>query len=296
MSARATVASWLWKIPACGMVYAGGVMIGVMLTQALDLRLPTMPVEVDPTWQMILLFVGGMAMALGLAAMAVGLSGRLWERWLALAAFAFVVNGVANGLEASIFTTLGGEPAAVLMALPASLLGALAVSYFFPALTEASLVGKIAGFRPPWGRGSLIGRLLLAVVAFPVCYFLFGMLVAPIVVSHYESLEFLVIPPMTTMLGVLFVRSALFLLVSLPILLGWAGSRRGLVIGLGLGHFAAVGLHGLVQAEMLPAVLRWTHGIEILVDSMVYAWLLVWLLVPRQPAEGESVEGADAAG
>jgi len=64
-------------------------------------------------------------------------------------------------------------------------------------------------------------------------------------------------------------------------IIGWDGSRPMLILGLGLGHFTAVGLGGLIQVTFFPAILRWTHGIEILADSMVYAWVLALLFVPR---------------
>jgi hypothetical protein len=98
---------------------------------------------------------------------------------------------------------------------------------------------------------------------------------------------------MSTLLPVLLLRSALLLLISLPILAAWQASRRGLILGLGLGHFAAVGLGGLIQAPFFPAVLRWVHGVEILFDSMVYAWVLALLFAAAIPSvtRNSSVEG-----
>ncbi|MGA8205579.1 MAG: hypothetical protein WB812_13740, partial [Woeseiaceae bacterium] len=75
--------------------------------------------------------------------------------------------------------------------------------------------------------------------------------------------------------------SVLLLLVSLPIIIGWEGSRARLILGLGLGLAAAVGVGGLVQAMFFPAVLRWVHGIEIFADSLVYAWVLALLFADK---------------
>jgi hypothetical protein len=228
-----------------------------------------------------------MALAAGLAAMAVGLAGRWWERWAVLAAFAYVILGVGNTLEGSIFSNLGGEPALLVMHLPAHLLGALAVALLFPGRTQESLAQSARVFFSGWTAGKLVARLGLAWLAFPFIYFLFGLMIAPIVTPHYEQLDFLVIPPLPTILGVLAIRSALLLLVSLPVIAGWRESRGRLILALGLGHFAAVGLSGLIQAPFFPAVLRWTHGIEILADSFCYAWVLAGLFVPRPDREGE---------
>ena len=119
---------------------------------------------------------------------------------------------------------------------------------------------------------------------------LFGMMIAPIVTPHYAQLDFLVIPPMATIVKVLFTRSALLLLVSLPVIVGWRGSRRQLFLALSLGHFFAVGFAGLIQTPFFPAVLRWTHGIEILADSVCYAWALVWLFFPRRDRAAEEAQ------
>ena len=246
-----------------------------------------MPGAAEPGTQFVLSLLAALTIALALAFMAMGLVGRWWERWLALGAFLYVVHGVGNAIEASIFTTLGGELATAVLHLPGAWLGALAVALLFPAPEGETLAARLAGFFRAWPAGRLTLRLALAVLAFPFFYFLFGMIIAPIVTPHYARLDFLVIPPMPTILAVLFTRSALFLLVSLPVVAGWRLSRGGLIAALGLGHFVAVGFAGLIQTTFFPAVLRWTHGVEILADSVCYAWALVWLLFVRRKLAAE---------
>ena len=281
MTTRKSIVSWLWKIPLCGVVHTLGAMIGGILVAALALEMPQVPGATDQTVQALLMLPGGIAFAFGLAAMATGLIGRWWERWAVLGTFLFVVNGVGNAIESSIFTTLGGSVGAAVVNLPGSFLCALAVALLIPGPSEASLTTRLGDFFSRWGLAPLASRFGLAILAFPVIYFLFGMMIAPIVTPHYADLDFLTIPPMTTLIPVLLLRSALLLLVSLPMIIGWDGSRPMLILGLGLGHFTAVGLGGLIQVTFFPAILRWTHGIEILADSMVYAWVLALLFVPR---------------
>ena len=98
---------------------------------------------------------------------------------------------------------------------------------------------------------------------------------------YYAELDFLKIPAMTTLVPVVHLRSALILLVTLPIIIGWDSSRPRFILGLGLGNAAAVGLGGLAQVTFFPPVLQWTHGIEILADGLVYAWILALLFVPK---------------
>jgi hypothetical protein len=224
---------------------------------------------------------------LGVALVSVGLAGRWWERGAILAAFIWVIYGVGTAIESSLFSTLGGGVAMAVMQLPPAVLVALAVTLLFAAPSDEGFRERAAAFFSGWKPGKLAARLGLAVLAFPLFYFLFGMMVAPIVTPHYERLDFLVIPALPALLKVLFTRSVLLLLVSLPVIVGWRESRGRLMLALGLGHFVAVGFAGLIQAPFFPAILRWVHGIEILADSICYAAALVWLFFPRRSRAGE---------
>ena len=281
MNSAITPLSWLWRLAVCAVVYAAGTMLGVMLATTLGLELPRFPGQVDMTAQGLLLFPAGLVFSVGLAAMAIGLVGRAWQRWLILAIFLYVINGIGNGIESALFTTLGGQIGAAVAFLVPSVACAIAVVLLFPAPAGVGLAQRGAEFLARYKPVSLAGRTLAAILAFPAIYLVFGGIVSPIVVPHYEALDFLKIPPMSTILPVAHLRSVLLLLVSLPIVIGWEGSRSRLIVGLGLGHAAAVGLGGLVQASFFPAVLRWAHGAEIFADSMVYAWILVLLFATK---------------
>ena len=278
--------SWLWKLAVCSLVYAAGAVLGGMLAMALSLDLPRVPGPVDQALQGIQLFPAGLVYSIGLAAMAIGLVGRWWQRWFLLVAFLFVINGIGNAIEGTLFTTLGGQFGAAVAFLVPSVTCAFAVALLFPTPSGMSLAQKFSGFLARSKPAPLAGRVLIAILAFPVIYLVFGGIVAPVVVPYYEALDFLKIPPLSTLIPVAHVRSVLLLLVSLPIIIGWEGSRARLILGLGLGHAAAVGVGGLVQATFFPLVLRWVHGVEIFVDSMVYAWVLVLLFTikPGEPA------------
>ena len=287
MSTTARPGSWLWKVLACGAVLVVAQMLSGPLVMALGLEMPRVPGEIDPGLQLFLLLPASLAMAVAMAWIAAGLAGSRMQRWAILAGFIYVVHAVGTAIEASVFTTLGGELAAALLPMPMAILGSLAAVRLFPAPLEGRFGERVTRLFAGWTGGRLVTRLVLALAAFPFVYFLFGMIIAPIVTPYYARLDFLVIPPMPTLLAVLFTRSALFLLVSLPVIVAWAGSRGRLLLALGYGHFAAVGLVGLIQAPFFPAVLRWTHGIEILADSLCYAAALVWLFWPRRVPVGD---------
>jgi hypothetical protein len=287
MTQRISIVQWIWKLSFSALAYVVGAMLGGLLVTGIGLEMPRPPVEVDSMTQSLLLFPAGFAYALGLAAMAAGLSGRRWERWLVLTTFLFAINGIGNAIEATMFTTLGGQTGGAVSFLLPSALCALAVTILFPAPSEASLAQSASEFFSRWSVPGMAFRFVIAIGAFPVVYFFFGMIVAPIVTPYYAELDFLKIPPMSTLVPVLFARSALIFLVTLPIIAGWRGSRTRLIVGLALGNATAVGLGGLVQAPFFPAVLRWAHGIEILADGIAYAWILALLFVPRARLLGE---------
>jgi hypothetical protein len=282
MTTRQTFARWPWRIAVCVAALFVGQMIAVALVAALGLELPQSPVAVDSGTQSLLFLLAAITIAVALAVMALGLGGRWWERWAILAAFFYVVYGVGNVIEASIFTTIGGELPLAVMHLPPLVFGALVVALLFAAPSNETFGRSAAVFMSRWNPGALTVRLGLAVLAFPLFYFLFGMMVAPIVTPHYERLDFLVLPPLPTILKIVFTRSVLLLLVSLSVIVTWRQSRTRLILALGLGHFVAVGLAGLIQATFFPPVVRWAHGIEILADSICYAAVLAWLLFTRR--------------
>jgi hypothetical protein len=283
------VNSWLWRVAVGSVAHAVGIVVGAAVALAAGLTLPTIPSSTAGAAsgaEMLLMLAGGAAIALGLAALAVGLEGSFWKRWAILGAFAFVVNGVGTAVEAEFFTTLGGMWFAIVANLPASLLCAMAVARLFPAPAPARSAGATGTYVEHFSALRLSARLLLGLLAFPFFYFLFGMMIAPIVVPHYERLDFLLVPPLSTLLPVLFFRSALFLAVSLPIVVYWHYSRGKLALAVGAGHFTAVGLSGLIQVTFFPAVIRWTHGVEILADSVFYGLALAWLLFAPPVSEG----------
>lgn len=284
MNLLTTAASWCWRLAAAGTSHAAGLMLGGATAMALGLEPPRALPSAGPVTSTLLLLLAGICLALGLAAMATGLAGSRRKRWIILGSFAFVVNGIGTALELSEFSTLGGGWFATLANLPASLLCAfVVVTLFPPPAGAADNDGRFFAGLP----GNAPARLFLAFLAFPCFYFLFGMMIAPIVLPHYDSIDFIVVPPLATLLLLIFARGLLFLLVSIPVITHWSWTRGRLALALAAGHFTAVGLHGLVQATFFPPVLRWTHGIEILATSVCYGMALAWLL-SKAPEPGRS--------
>jgi hypothetical protein len=237
---------------------------------------------------MFWMFVGGVVLSMGLAAIARGFDGGPMTRWLMLGWFTCACMGINNTIEAGIFTSLGGTAYLLLLQLVSCVILAGVVVRLFPGPAPMEAVSvRIRKYFLSRVAGAWVWRLAAAILAFPVVYFLIGAPVGMVVADHYRDQSFgLRMPSLPVILGVQFLRSGIFLLACLPILVAWSRSRRALVVALGMGLFVVVGLYGLLQGYWMPAGMRILHAVEILADSFVYGAILVTLLVPRSKSGG----------
>lgn len=266
------------KIIAKTLLCVVALVIATMVAGTIVSHLPLTPERPIPGAQpsLFLMLLGSLVLVVCVVPVASGLSGRFATRWLALGLMLYVVTGVNTVIELTIFGTLGGE-------------GYLLVFYFLCfAMTAAAFASQFgsqqpAVQRPHLGTGQWLWRIGAAWLAFPLIYLVFGMCVAPFVVPHYQAgVAGLRLPPLDVIMRTQLVRSLLFLGSSLPVIRLWSGSRRRLILALGLAHTGMVGLYGLSQATFLPTVLRVLHSLEITADSFVYALVLAWLFLPRE--------------
>lgn len=222
----------------------------------------------------MLTFIAGGCISLASCALASVMAGSYLVRALSIAFFLLAAGGINTAIEASIFTTLGGNLfVACMWFLPGLLTGLTAAGLIKPAMGQ----GRWDGFTP--------GRLVAAWGCFPTVYWAFGTLISPFVLPYYNvggngGLPFLHIPPTPLILEVQAARSLLFLTASLPFLAFGVGSNKTMALVLGWAHYTVVDLYGTFMGTFLPIPLRMAHGVEILGDSMVYGALLVLLLRP----------------
>ena len=276
-----------WKIPVVFLSYYLSFMIAAAVVTAIGMPWPNFPGEVSETTNFMLSLIGAGLMVACMALLAAGLRGSTWARWVALGTFCYVVFGLNNQIEAAIFTTFGGTSTMlVLFILPCFAGAAAAVILLRPHLQADRPKTVFDGGASGWWW-----RVLVAWLAFPVIYIFFGMLVSPVVVPAYQQQDFgLILPGMSTLIPVVLLRSALYLAVTIPVVVLWSRSRRSLMMTLAVSFFAMMGLIGLATTTFLPPILRITHSIEIFFDAVVYAWVLVALFVPRAAKEGEPSE------
>lgn len=276
------------KAVLAGLLYVFGTMVSGALASALHVALPNFTpagVSVNPQAAFRAFLLGSPLLGISLLPLALGCSGKRLTRGLALAFLLFVTMGLNNAIELRIFTTflVHGAKAFVASVVPPALLCGMALAFLIRQDSAGpSLTDRARSFFAAHSLASWSGRFLLAILAFPFVYFLFGSMVAPIVVPAYRAGNIgLVLPPVSTIFLTQIPRSAIFLLVSLPFFLLWTRSRASLIFSLGFFWFF-VGLFGLLMISWLPLPVRIAHLLEAAADSFAYAAALVFLLLPRR--------------
>lgn len=277
---------FLWKLLLSSLTFVVGMMLGGMLATLLTLPAPILPPEIDAGGTMVIMFATSPLLVLALYFVNRALAGGWLMRGAMLAWLAWIAYSVNNVIEAAIFTSFGATPAFTLVNFaPALLLCAFAVAMLFRPHSPQTALGSV--WRTYFHSRSPVDwvwRLALAAVVFMPIYYGFGLLVVPLVGDYYLQGSFgLAQPPLGTLLLVLLVRSVLFFLATLPIVVSWQETRFSLVFSLGFALFVMVGLLYMLAAAWIAPEVRFVHSLEILADSFVYAGVLAWLLA-RRPA------------
>jgi hypothetical protein len=271
----------LGKLIVGGAAFAVGVVLGGMLAVMLGLPRPALPEGADMSAVQTYMMLTTPLVALALAVLAVGLGGNWLTRTLILAFLTWIAYTLNTQLEASIVSTYaqGIGFALVTYAVPALLCGGTVAFLFRPENKGGSLFAAVREYFARHKPLAWAWRLALAAVAFMPIYFVFGLMVVPFTADYYRQSMFgLKMPTIEQILPILFVRSVLFLLASLPIFMLWQKSDLNLFWRLGLALFLLVGFIFMLTSTWLPLYVRAPHTLEILADEFVYAGVLVLLL------------------
>jgi len=267
----------LWKIPLIAAIYFAGSIISGWISEGLGLQFPKFS---GHEYSPVLSYLAALVLAAGVSLLARGLRGSTAWRWLVLFAFTYVAFCVNNQIEGAVFTTANGFGSNLVYFLIPCALVAVAAVLLFDAPDEDPVLNTVFSDRPV---SSWWWRFGVAWVAFPFIYYFFGAFAYPLVKDAYQSGDFaLEVPSQVLILGAVFTRSLLFLFVTVPILMYWSRSRRSLVFSLGTALAAMVGLVAMIESTWLPTTVRIVHGVEIAIDSLIHAWVLVALLVPKE--------------
>lgn len=273
-----------WRALVVGVVYFIAMGVAGSVAPLLGITAPPLPAGADPErlarWFAVSALLSGIAVVL----LARGVGGARWRQWLMLSFVVYAAEGINTLLEASIFSTAavatdGGGQLFYLFA------------YLWPALAAS---GAAVWLMPPASAnrtfprraiGTEGGRALTGVLAFMAIYLGVGALISPLVIEAYsEGVGELVLPPFGRIVLMQGVRGAVFVAACLPVLFAWSDSPSKLVVRLGLALWILLGPVFLLPADWLPIRLRAIHGTEILVDSILFALVLVRLFRERRGA------------
>jgi hypothetical protein len=252
-----------------------------MLAAALNLQQPPMPEGFDASTAGLYMILESPLLGVVLIGLSRSIGGGFWARALLLASLTWIANSINNQIEASFFANMAsGFWFIIITFLIPSLLVAATVAWLFPPVSkENGFVSAVKSFFSRYPASGWIWRLGLGAVLFMPIYYFFGLLVIPFTIEYYrQGLYGLQVPTLNQLLVILLIRSVLFFLACLPILIVWQSSRWNLVLYLGLALFYLVGFQILLIADWMPWSLRLPHMLEILADEFVYAWALVMLL------------------
>lgn len=277
------------KLILCGLSFIVGMIIGGMIASLLGLQPPKMPVGADISIVMIYYVIESPILALALALIARGLSGRFLTRTLILFFLTWVAYSLNTVLEASIFMTSSTTSTSlfsIVSFLVPSFLCSAAVAFFFSFdKKNVSFTDSLKEFFIRRTIGAWVWRIGIAVVSFMPIYLFFGTLVYPITGKYFQQNMFeLKAAGWDQILPILFIRSILFFLACFPVIIVWQKSKRSLFYNLGFALFVLVGFLYMFGAYWMPMIIRLPHSLEILADSYVYSGVLVVLL-----AKGDAI-------
>jgi hypothetical protein len=203
---------------------------------------------------------------------------RLTLVWL----FLFIVQMFADLIEGVFFTTrisspaifLGGILLSILITFPESLTGLL----LFPATSPPSPL-RLTLCKNLRGR-QWLPHFVLGSVAYLPIYFLFGVLVSPIVTPFYTDPSLglgLRIPSFPVMMSIELLRGLLFALALIPIIISIRLSRTGTWLLVALSLYVVGAYVPFVAGTTLPWALKFFHSLEIFADSLVYGGVCTYL-------------------
>ncbi len=214
-------------------------------------------------------------MRLGLA----GLASVLWLNF-------YVVGSLSNMIEGYFFTNVFESDTVFIM-------GALAM-LFFSGL-QAGLASIILEKGDRGLRGNLVEylgetdalgwfkRVTIGTLSYFPVYFFFGMLVSPFVLPYYSDPSLgLVVPPFTVIIPVEILRGFLYVATLLPMAASLGADRRTNTVAFAGMLFIVGAFIPLLGDQGLPPQIIPYHLVEILADSIVYAYVLSRILSKKE--------------
>jgi hypothetical protein len=277
----------IWKVPLGMGSWFFGLMVGGMILPVLGLSSPVIPEGVEPITVGVISLFMSLFIVLSGAMLATQIDGSYFTRWLSLSLLILVAYGVNNALEGALFTTIASLATPqnilsiiILQVFPSFTIGGIIVLLFKPE-SPSTFKMALKKFSAQKKISTRISHILLTIGAFVVIYWGIGVIISPLVTPIYIAGDFeLVLPPLDQILFLQVVRGTLLTITLLPFIITWKSTSQNLLISLGIALTVLLGLFPLSLAYWISLPVRAIHTIEILVDSLLYGAVIVYLFRP----------------
>ncbi len=193
-----------------------------------------------------------------------------------------VIMFLNNLVEGYFFTDAASTATAMALslayALVFSILTAIATAFvYFQPHPSFDLWDNLKARLSMGSKAGWVLRVLLTGPIFLAVYFLFGLLVSPFVTPIYNDPSMgLKIPSFSVMIPVEIARGLIYGAVLLPLMASFRYEKLYSYITVSMMLFVVGGLVPLIGAP-LPAAIIPYHIVEILGDSLVFGYILMWL-------------------
>lgn len=264
-----------------GTLFSIGLISSRVISQVLGLSLQRFPNQAPEAIAGYYLIIGSIVLTASLLPLALGLCGGAWSRTIVLSVLLILGFAFSSTIESMIYSSSQDLICMIpILVVPCVLLaGSLGV------LTKGKKAMGLSQTKHlnfnNMDPGQLLNSLVGAILIFPTLYFIFGIMVSPLVTPYYEhNIAGLIIPEPKVIIMTELLRGLVHVIAIFPVIFAWGASKRMLVVSISLTFFVFVMAYDVVLACQIPPKLILIHGIEVLIKSFIYGWVLVTLLNP----------------
>ena len=271
------------KILLLSIVLASGLVVSRILLLKFDIFIPRLPQQADENTAIYYLLIGSILLSSGWYYLVKGIGGSKTERILISSVFIVIGFSIGVTIESAIYSDVGSYHMSIILLLLPMILYAIIITFITDTKKLLhSFDKRLMSYFKTWSKITWLKKILLAIISFPIIYFIFGIIASPFVTNYYSKLVGgLQLPAPGTIIAVQVIRSILFLAITIPLITNWTSTKTKLIISLGIAHFVMVFAYDIYLAIVMPVELVIIHGIEIAADSFVYSWILIKILYPK---------------
>jgi hypothetical protein len=273
------------KILLLSIVLASGLVVSRILLLKLDVFIQRFPQQADENTAIYYLLIGSVLLASGWYYLFKGIGGSKMERILISSVFMLVGFSLGVTIESAIYSDVESYHMSIILLLLPMILYSIIITIITDTKKLLQPFNKrLLTYFKTWSKKSWLKKILLAIISFPIIYFIFGIIASPFVTNYYSKLVGgLQLPDPGTIIGVQLIRSILFFAITIPMIINWTSTKTKLIISLSIAHFVMVFAYDIYLAIVMPVELVIIHGFEIAADSFIYSWILVKIVVHSLP-------------